>query len=262
MMSTVESEYFAAAAIHAGAFRSAEEYKTINNASRKIPLAIWVGTNDPFFNLKDVRATRDAFRSKGFTIEVTEMPGHDHWYYDLAPSINHGAWEFLKKYELTTDPRYSAYAGPGVAGDANKLIEEINALSKAAQEMVQRTNETEKELATKDFVSERTQISKIAQDQIGFFEEGASLWRAAADKAGAASRLKLSGKQKQYFSLIAQYNSKCTELFDAMRERAQAFLSAESFEAIEAKREEAQKRADKLHQEIDELQKAIDKAMG
>lgn len=261
IMSTVESEYFAATAIHAGAFRTPDEYKTISNATRKIPLAIWVGTVDPFFHLTDVRATRDAFRSSGFSIEVTEMPGHDHWYYDLAPGINHDAWEFLKKYELTSDPRYSDYIAPGPAGDANKLIAEINRLSQAARDLLQRTNEKEQEFGGKDFAGDRAQISKIAQDQIGFFEEGASLWRAAAEKADAANRLKVSGKQKQYFSLIAQYSSKCAELFDTLRERAEAFLGTESFQAIEAKREEAQKRADKLHQEIDELQKAIDKAI-
>lgn len=261
IMSTVESEYFAATALHAGAFRSPDEFKTISNATRKIPLAIWVGTVDPFFHLADVRATRDAFRANGFTIEVTEMPGHDHWYYDLAPGINHDAWEFLKKYELTADPRYSQYVAPGPAGDANKLIAEINTLSKEARDLLQRTNEKEKEFGGKDFVGDRAQINKMAQDQIGFFEEGASLWRTAAEKAEAASRLKVSGKQQQYFSLIAQYSSKCAELFGALRERAEAFLGTESFEAIEAKREEAQKRADKLHLEIDELQKAIDKAM-
>lgn len=262
LMSTIESEYFAATAVHAGAFRSPQEFQTMGNATRKIPLAIWVGTNDPYFSLRDVRATRDAFSSQGFTIEVTEMAGHDHWYYDLAPGINRDAWGFLKKYELTTDPRYSEYGATGEAGDANKLIAEINTLRKEAQEIVQRTNEKERELAGRDFVSDRAQISKIAQDQIGLFEAGARLWRAAAEKADAASRLKLSGKQKQYFSLIAQVNSKCAEMFDALRERAAAFLSTDSFRAIEAKREEAQKRADKLHQEIDELQKAIDKAMG
>jgi len=67
MMSTVESEYFAATAIHAGAFRSPNEFQTIDSASRKIPVAIWVGTVDPFFPLADVHATRDAFRGKGFT---------------------------------------------------------------------------------------------------------------------------------------------------------------------------------------------------
>jgi predicted esterase len=264
MMSTVESEYFAATAIHAGAFRSKEEFVTISNASRKIPLAIWIGTVDQFFPLADVRATRDAFRSKGFTIEVTEMPGHDHWYYDLAPGINAGAWAFLKKYELTSDPRYSeaAYAAPGPAGDANKLIAEINALVAVAQQMLQKANEKEKDFSNKDFVQDRTEVNKIAQQQAAFLREGAGLWRTAADKAETGSHLKLSGKHKQYFSLIAQYDRKCADLLDVMRERAEAFLSTESFVVIEAKRNEAQERADKLQQEIDELQKAIDKAMG
>jgi poly(3-hydroxybutyrate) depolymerase len=261
MMAAVESEYFAAAAIHAGAFRTPDEYKVISQATRKIPLAIWVGTNDAFFNLKDVRATRDAFRSKGFTIEVTEIPGHTHWYYDLAPSINQSAFEFLQKYELTSDPRYLPYAGPGPVGDANKLIQEINALTKRAQETVQRTNEKEKELAAKDSVYDRAQILRIAQEQIGYFEEAASLYRAGADKAESAGSLGLPARPKQYFALIAQYNRKCAELMDVMRERAEALLSTGSPEATEAKREAAQKRADKLQEEINALQNAIDKVM-
>jgi predicted esterase len=261
LMATVESEYFAAAAVHAGAFRTPDEYKTISHATRKIPLAIWVGTNDAFFNLKDVRATRDAFKSKGFTFEVTEIPGHTHWYYDLAPSINQSAFEFLKRYELTSDPRYLPYAGPGPVGDANKLIQEINALAKRAQETVQLTNEKEKELAGKDFVSDRAEVSRIAQDQIGYFEEAASLYRAGADKAETATSLGLPARPKQYFTLIAQYNRKCADLMDVMRERAEALLITGSLDIIETKRDEAQKRADKLQEEINSLQNAIDKVM-
>lgn len=261
MMAAVESEYFAATAVHAGAFRTPDEYKIISNASRKIPLAIWVGTNDQFFPLSDVRATREAFRSKGFTIEVTEMPGHTHWYYDVAPSINQGAWEFLKKYELTSDPRFSQYAGPGPAGNANKLIEEMNALGTKAQQGVQQANAREKELEGKDFVYDQTAVRKIAVDEIGLLEESAGLWRAAAEKAGTASQFGLPRKQKDYFSLIAQYDLKCAELLDAMRERAEALLGTGTLDAIEAKRDEAQKRADKLQLEIDVLQKAIDKVM-
>ena len=87
MMAMDESEYFAAVAVHAGAFRTPDDFQSINNAKRKIPLGIWVGTADQFFPLSNVRATRDALRSKGFTIEVTEIPGHTHWYYDVAASI-------------------------------------------------------------------------------------------------------------------------------------------------------------------------------
>ncbi|MEA2959899.1 MAG: polyhydroxybutyrate depolymerase, partial [Alphaproteobacteria bacterium] len=163
IMSTVEPEYFAATAIHAGAFRQPEEYKTIGDGGRKIPIAIWVGTQDPYFSLQDVRATREAFRSKGFTVEVTEMPGHNHWYYDLAPSINASAWEFLKQHELTSDPQYSPYIGTGVAASVNKLVEEMNALGMKAQGLIRRANEKEKEFEGKDFAKDRAQINTIAQ---------------------------------------------------------------------------------------------------
>jgi hypothetical protein len=53
-----------------------------------------------------VRATRDMLNSNGFDAQLTEMPGHDHWYYDLAPKINAAAWNFLKEQKLADEPRY------------------------------------------------------------------------------------------------------------------------------------------------------------
>lgn len=261
LMSMAESEYFAATAIHAGAFRLRDEFQSINQARRKIPLAIWVGTVDRFFPLADVRATRDALRAKGFTIDVTEMPGHDHWYYDLAPEINAAAWEFLKRYELSNEPRYAEYVGVGTAGNANKLITEINDLSSRARELIDRANQKEVELGGKYFEMDRAQMTKIAQEHMDILAESASFWRAAAEKAESANKLGLSGKHKQYFNLIGQYSRKCGELLDAMRERSAALLSTEPVATIQSMRDEAQKRADKLHQEIDEIQKAIDKLM-
>lgn len=107
-MSLFESEYFAATAIHAGALNK-DDSALIDYGKRKIPIAIYVGTKDPFFPLPAVRATRDVLNARGFTVELTEMPGHDHWYYDLAPKINGGAWEFLKRHELAAEPRYEQY---------------------------------------------------------------------------------------------------------------------------------------------------------
>ncbi len=263
IMSMAESEYFAATAIHAGAFRARDEFQTIDQASRRIPLAIWVGTVDRFFPLTSVRATRDALKAKGFAVDVTEMPGHDHWYYDLAPEINASAWEFLKRYELPNEPRYAEYAGTGTGGDANKLIVEINELSARARALIDQSNQKEAELDGKNFFDkDRAQMTKLAQEQMDILAESASLWRAAAAKAESANKLGLSGKHKQYFNLIGQYNRKCGELLDAMRERSAALLSTEPALTIQSMREEAQKRADKLHQEIDEIQKAIDKLMG
>jgi len=108
-MSLLESEYFAATAVHAGALTPEVTSVLIQRAKRKIPIAIQVGTDDQFFPLKAVRDTRDELAKQGFSVELTEIPRHDHWYYDLAPKINRSAWEFLKKSELAGDPRYEQY---------------------------------------------------------------------------------------------------------------------------------------------------------
>lgn len=107
-LSLLESEYFAATAVHAGALR-AEGDAVIERAQRKIPIAIFVGTNDQFFPLAVVRATRDALNARGFNSQLTEMKDHTHWYYDRAPEINKNAWEFLKGHELGAEPRYKQY---------------------------------------------------------------------------------------------------------------------------------------------------------
>ncbi|SRR6266498_515094 len=104
----MESQYFAATAIHAGAL-APDDYELIDMAKRKIPISIQVGDRDASFPLKAVRATRDALTGKGFAVDLTELPGHDHWYYDLAPKINAKAWEFLKLYELESDPVYRKF---------------------------------------------------------------------------------------------------------------------------------------------------------
>ena len=47
------------------------------------------------------------------------MPGHDHWYYDLAPRINEAAWLFLKKHALTAEPRYEVFAETDGSAEAH-----------------------------------------------------------------------------------------------------------------------------------------------
>jgi poly(3-hydroxybutyrate) depolymerase len=107
-ISLMESEYFAATAIHAGALPP-DEQRLIEMARRKIPMFIQVGDSDPYFPLQAVRATRDMLNQNGFAVELTEIPKHDHWYYDMAPKINLAAWEFLRKHELNQDPIYRKF---------------------------------------------------------------------------------------------------------------------------------------------------------
>lgn len=107
-MAVLESQYFAAAAVHAGTL-SSQVGPFLERAPRKIPLAIWVGTNDHFFPLSAVRATRDALTSQGFAAQLTEISGHTHAYYDRAMQINRNVWEFLEKHRLDADPSYQRY---------------------------------------------------------------------------------------------------------------------------------------------------------
>jgi predicted esterase len=107
-MSLMESQYFAATAIHAGAL-SNDTMQLIDMAKRKIPISIQVGDSDNYFPLTIVRATRDALSKGGFTVELKEIAGHDHWYYDQAAKFNQTAWDFLKKVELDAEPQYQTY---------------------------------------------------------------------------------------------------------------------------------------------------------
>ena len=107
-MGLMESQYFAAVAIHAGALRS-DDMRVIELAKRKIPISMQIGDSDPMVPLKIVRATRDALKEAGFPVDLIEIENHDHWYYDKASKFNQTAWEFLKKYELDADPQYQKY---------------------------------------------------------------------------------------------------------------------------------------------------------
>ena len=107
-MGLMESEYFAAVAIHAGALRN-DDLRVIELAKRKIPISMQIGDSDPLVPVQIVRATRDALKEAGFAVDLIEIANHDHWYYDKASKFNQTAWEFLKKYELDADPKYQKY---------------------------------------------------------------------------------------------------------------------------------------------------------
>jgi tetratricopeptide (TPR) repeat protein len=125
LMSLYESEYFAATAIHAGALYAADE-SLIELSKRKTPIQIQVGTVDGFFPLATVRATRDRMNAGGFSVQLIEIAGHDHWYYDLAPKINQTAWEFLKAFELPAEPRYEEYKFRAEARTSKEATDQYN----------------------------------------------------------------------------------------------------------------------------------------
>lgn len=91
----MESQYFAAAGVHAGAMGE-DFYPYLNLAKRKIPITIWVGTEDPYFKMPVVKATQAELNKHGFDAQVVEMKGHDHDYYAVAKDLNPKIWEFFR----------------------------------------------------------------------------------------------------------------------------------------------------------------------
>ena len=263
-LSMLESEYFAAAAVHAGSWRSQEEFAALAFARRKIPLAIIVGDRDAFFPVDSVRATEAALKERGFDIAVTVVKGHDHWYYDRASEFNRDAWEFLKRHELGEDPKYKVYAsadGGGGAGgdDFNAAVKEINALRAQAGESWRRFYAKEEELRSKDRAKEEAAVALIAREQLQLLEASAAAYRESARRAEAAGGRKLPGNYAQYFSTIARADARRAEALDAMVERAKLLLGDEPPDARVQKMNAAVVKSEKLHREADELEREAER---
>jgi poly(3-hydroxybutyrate) depolymerase len=99
-LSMIESQVFAATAIHAGAWRAPNEFRAVKLAKRKIPIAIFIGDKDEYFPLFTARKTRSALEKAGHPVSVTVIPGHTHSYADVAPEVNRDAWQFMKANRL------------------------------------------------------------------------------------------------------------------------------------------------------------------
>lgn len=108
MLGLLESEYFAAVAVHAGALPSSS-FDLIAMADRKIPFGIWVGTRDPLFPLSAVEATKTAMEQKGLSVRLRPVQNHTHDYYRRAGEINAEAWAFLKEHRLAQNPKFKEY---------------------------------------------------------------------------------------------------------------------------------------------------------
>lgn len=97
-LSMLESDYFAATAVHAGAWRSTNEFIAVPHAKRAIPVAMFVGDRDEYFRLQDVRKTYEALQTAGHPSNLTVIHGHTHTYARVAAEVNEAAWNWMKVY--------------------------------------------------------------------------------------------------------------------------------------------------------------------
>ena len=107
-MGVMESRYFAAAGVHAGAMGE-DFYPTLDVAKRKIPISIWVGTEDPYFKLPLVKATQAELNKHGFEAKAVEIKGHDHNYYAVSKELNPQIWDFFRSNKLDGEASWQVY---------------------------------------------------------------------------------------------------------------------------------------------------------
>lgn len=114
-LAVMDSDLFAAAAIHAGALQANPD-RLFEQADRKMPIAMWVGDRDPNFPVDVVEATRRLYAANGYQIQLNLIPNHDHNYYVISDQVNLKAWEFLKNARM---PPAQPAAAPASATPSN-----------------------------------------------------------------------------------------------------------------------------------------------
>ncbi len=105
--SILEPNYFAAAAVHAGALPVPEQLASFLPASRRVPISIWVGDRDPFFPMSAMKPTVNFLQINGFPGQFSVLLNHAHNYYGIADRVNKEAWLFLESHVLENEPEWN-----------------------------------------------------------------------------------------------------------------------------------------------------------
>ena len=106
-MGIMEPKYFAAVGVHAGALKP-ECYSNMKTAARKIPITIWIGTEDQYFSMTLVKTTQSELNKHGFATQVVELPRHDHNYYAVSKDLNPQIWNFFSHNKLKASAAWQA----------------------------------------------------------------------------------------------------------------------------------------------------------
>jgi poly(3-hydroxybutyrate) depolymerase len=108
-LAMLESEYFAAAAYHAGGWRKPAEYHFADYAKRKIPVASYAGDKDEYFSVQSEQQTQHILTQHGIPAELHFLPGGLHAYSDVPKDFHDTVWTFLKANVMADLPKYTPY---------------------------------------------------------------------------------------------------------------------------------------------------------
>jgi len=105
-MAPLESEYFAAAATHAGGYNGEADLDFLDRAPRKIPLFLSVGARDALFPQPLFLTTVQRLEHAGFPVTTWVLKDSPHGY-EPSADINERAWRFLRQHVLDRDPVFA-----------------------------------------------------------------------------------------------------------------------------------------------------------
>jgi predicted esterase len=90
----LDSQYFAAGGVFAAVITPDFDW-IVQRATRKIPMAIYIGDKDEFFTVAQAQRTRALLASHGFPVRLTVFPNLDHNYGVVADIVNPDVWNFF-----------------------------------------------------------------------------------------------------------------------------------------------------------------------
>lgn len=94
-----DSQYFAAGGVFAAVITPDFDF-LVQEAKRKIPIALYIGDHDEFFSLAQAQATVDLLQSNGFPVRYTVFPNLDHNYGAVSAQVNSDVWNFFGQASL------------------------------------------------------------------------------------------------------------------------------------------------------------------
>lgn len=97
--SMFDSTYFAAGGVFAAVITQDYDW-ILQRATRKIPIAIYIGDHDQFFTVAQAQRTRDLLASNGFPVQLTVFPNLGHNYAAVANTVNADVWNFFSQATL------------------------------------------------------------------------------------------------------------------------------------------------------------------
>lgn len=94
-----DSQYFAAGGAFAAVITPDFDF-LLQKATRKIPLALYIGDHDEFFTLAQAQRTVDVLQADGFKVHFVVFPGLDHNYGAVAAQVNADVWNYFRQASL------------------------------------------------------------------------------------------------------------------------------------------------------------------